>query len=104
MVFVRGHALGLDQCLPQRRLRLWQPERHLHRPVQLGGSGQFGAGLGAASELGIELPEAQMAVGLERAHAEFGAQLKGLPARRDGALEVLLQSLHHGHLGQHPRQ
>ena len=57
--------------LRQRGLCLGQPKRHLHGPIQLDGGGQFGAGLGAVPALGVELPEAEVAVGHERAHAKF---------------------------------
>jgi hypothetical protein len=39
---------------------------------------QLGAGLGAVSELGIEVPEAEVAVGYKRAHAELLGQGEGL--------------------------
>ena len=57
--------------LRQRRLRLGQPERHVHGAVQLDGGGQFRAGWLSTVYLGIQGAKAEVAVGLERAHAEF---------------------------------
>jgi hypothetical protein len=57
---------------------LGQPERHLHGAVQPDGGGQFGAGLGAASALGRELPEAEVAVGHERPHPQRLSEGEGL--------------------------
>ena len=87
--------------LRQRRLRLGQPEGHVHRAVQLDGGGQLGAGLAAVSDRGIQLPEAEVAVGHERPHAELLGQgeglavvgfrlraLRGLAPRRDLAKEA----------------
>jgi hypothetical protein len=64
--------------LGQHSFRLWEPESHLHGAVQLDSSGQRSAGLGAASSLGIQLPETQVAVRLERAHTEGLGQGQGL--------------------------
>jgi hypothetical protein len=69
---------GVLSHLRQRRFRLGQPERHFPRPVQLDGGGQLGVGLSAASDLSIERPEAEVAVGLERAHAQLLGQGEGL--------------------------
>jgi hypothetical protein len=44
-------------------LTKWEPEGHVHHAVQLDRSGQLRAGLGAASDLGIQLPEAEALVG-----------------------------------------
>jgi hypothetical protein len=52
-------------------LRLGQPEGHVHGVEQLDSSGQFGAGLLRPSHLEMQLPEAEVAVGYQRAHAEF---------------------------------
>src|SRR5215470_5872501 len=64
--------------LRQRRLRLGQPEGHVHGPIQRYGSGQLGAGLLWLAALGIQRAEAAVAVGLEWAHAEFLGQDQGL--------------------------
>jgi hypothetical protein len=54
--------------LGQHCFRLRQPEGHLHSAVELDGTIQLGAGLGAASNRGIERPKAVVAMGLERPH------------------------------------
>jgi hypothetical protein len=56
--------------LCQRPLGLGQPEGHLHGTIHLDGSGQLGASLLTPTNLAIQRAEAQVAVGLERAHAE----------------------------------
>jgi hypothetical protein len=40
--------------LPQRRLRLRQPEGHLHGTVEVDGGGQGGTGLLTTADLGIQ--------------------------------------------------
>ena len=55
-----------------------QPEGHVHGAVQLDGGRQLGAGLFLPADLGIQVPRPQVAVGLERAHAEFLGQGEGL--------------------------
>ncbi len=52
-------------------LRLGQPEGHVHGAVQVDGGRQFSAGLLPLVDLGIQRTKAQVAVGLERAHAEL---------------------------------
>ena len=74
----QGDGLPLPLHLCQRRLRLGQPERHLHGTVQLDGGGQLSMGLLLLSRLGVQGAETQVTVGLERAHAEFLRQGKGL--------------------------
>ena len=69
---------ALAHCLRQRRLCLGQPEGHVHGAIQLDGGGQLGAGLVAPFQPGIQLPEAEVAVGHERAHAELLGQGEGL--------------------------
>ena len=64
--------------LRQRRFRLGQPERHVHGTVQLDGRGQLGASLLLLADRGIQRAKAAVAVGLERAHAEFLGQGEGL--------------------------
>ena len=63
----------------QRCLRLGQPEGHLHGAVQRNGGGQSGAGLLSPTYGGIQGAEAEMAVGLQWAHAEFLGQGEGFP-------------------------
>jgi hypothetical protein len=53
--------------MAQRRLRLGQPEGHLHGMVEADGGGQFGAGLAGASTPGVQLSQAKVAMGLEPA-------------------------------------
>ena len=68
-----------SSCPDQRRLRLGQPEGHVHGAIQVDGGGQLGAGLLPLACLGIQRAKAPVAVGLERAHAEFVSQGEGLP-------------------------
>ena len=83
--FMNTHP-RLDCLLPwssplhlcQRRLRLGQPEGHLHSPVQVDGSRQLCTGLLPLTGRGIQRAEAPVAVGLERAHAEFVGQGESL--------------------------
>src|SRR5215813_9048051 len=71
---------------PQRRLRLGQPESHVHVTVEGYGGGQLGTGLLPLASRGIQRAQAQVAVGLERAHAEFLGQGEGLLVVRCGWL------------------
>ena len=64
--------------LGQRRRGVGEPKGHRHRPILLDGGGQVGASLGAASDHGIKPAEAKVAMGLERAHAQFLGQGEGL--------------------------
>jgi hypothetical protein len=57
--------------LRQRRLRLGQPERHVHGMVEVNGSGQRSTSLLPPLCLGVQGAEAKMTVGLQRTHAEF---------------------------------
>jgi hypothetical protein len=67
---VRSRTLSpLHLCLC--RLRLGQPERHLHGTVEEASSGQRGTGLLPLAGLGIQRAEAAVAVGLEWAHAQL---------------------------------
>src|SRR5262245_54160155 len=64
--------------LRQRGLRPRQPERHLHGAVERDGTAQFGAGVVAPAHLDVQLSKTEMTVGLERAHAKFVSEGKGL--------------------------
>jgi hypothetical protein len=72
--------------LGQHCLRLGQPEGHLHGAVERDGRGQGGAGLLPLTGLRIQRAETVVAVGLERAHAEFLGQGQGLPVVGFGRL------------------
>ena len=65
-----------------------QPERHLHGAIHLDGSGQLSAGLLPLAGLGIQRAQAEVAVGQERAHAEFLGQGEGLPVVMCGRLDL----------------
>jgi hypothetical protein len=64
--------------LRQYRLGLWQPEGHLHRLVQVYGSRQLSTGMLPLAGRGIQRAEATVAVGHERAHAQFLGQGQSL--------------------------
>src|SRR5215471_13732967 len=73
-----GTASGLSfpwrSCaayLRQRRLRLGEPEGHVHGAVQRHGSRQFGVGLLSLLHLRIQHAEATVAVRQKRAHTEW---------------------------------
>jgi hypothetical protein len=53
--------------MAQRRLRLRQAEGHLRNTLEGNGGGQFGAGVAGASTPGVQLSQAKVAMGLERA-------------------------------------
>ena len=74
--------------LRQRRLRLGQPEGHVHGTIQVDGGGEFSAGLLLLAGLGIQRAEAPVAVGLERAHAELLGQGEGLAVVGFGLLDL----------------
>src|SRR5262245_30953869 len=64
--------------LRQRRLRLRQPEGHVHSPVHRDGGRQLGMGLLPLAYLCTQRPEAAVAVRLEWAHADLLGQGEGL--------------------------
>jgi hypothetical protein len=64
--------------LRERRLRLGEPEGHVHGAVQRDGSGQLSLGLLPLASRGVQGAEAAVAVGLERAHAQLLGQGQGL--------------------------
>ena len=51
--------------LRQRRLRLREPEGHVHRTIKRDGRRQCRAGLLPLTRLGVQCPEAALTVGLE---------------------------------------
>ena len=64
--------------LRQCRLRLGQPEGHVHGAAQVNGARQFSTGLLRLVDLGVQHTKAEVAMGLERAHAELIGQGQGL--------------------------
>ena len=77
-------ALHLRQC----GFGLGQPEGHVHGAVQVDGGGQGGAGLLALAGLAIQPAQAEVAVGLQWAHAECLGQGQGLLVVRFGWLDL----------------
>ena len=71
----------------QRRLRLGQPEGHVHRRVHLDGRGQLGAGLLTLAGGGIQRAQPVVTVGLEGAHTKFVGQDQGLLVGPAGAFK-----------------
>jgi hypothetical protein len=53
---------------------LGQPEGHVHGTVQVDSGGQDGAGLRTTASLAVQLAHPEVAVGYERAHAEYLGQ------------------------------
>src|SRR5215510_12651756 len=70
----------------QGSLCLGEPKVHLHVAIQGYGGTQGGVRLLALAGRGIEYTQAPVTVGLERAHAEFLGQGKGLPVVGFGPL------------------
>ena len=64
--------------LRQRGFGLGQPEGHVHGAVEVDGGGQGGAGLLPTAGLAVQPAQPVVAVGHERAHAEFLGQGQGL--------------------------
>src|SRR5262249_32935053 len=64
--------------LRQRRLGLVQPERPVHGAARVDSCRQRGVGLLLLADRSIQRAEAPVAVGLERAHAEFLGEGEGL--------------------------
>ena len=60
--------------LPHLRLGLLQPEPHVHLAVHRRRGGEVLLGLLALARAPVELAEAEVAVGDEGAHAEFGGK------------------------------
>jgi hypothetical protein len=56
---------------------LWQPQGHVHGAIHLDRFRQFSLGLLSLSGGGIEGAETQVAMRLERAHAQFLGQRQG---------------------------
>ena len=79
---------AVSSRLRQRRLCPGQPERHIHGTVQLNGGGQFNTGLLWPSQLEVQGTEAQVAVRLERAHAQLLGQGEGLAVVAGGGLAL----------------
>jgi hypothetical protein len=86
---VRSYMLPIffdDLC--HRCLRLGKPECHLHGAVEFAGSGQLGVRLLPPSRLGVQDAEAEVAVGDQRAHAEFVGQGEGLAIAGIGLFDL----------------
>jgi hypothetical protein len=64
--------------LRQYGFGLGEPEGHVHGPVEDNGGGQGGAGLLALAGGSVQGAETQVAVRLQRTHAEFLGQCQGL--------------------------
>jgi len=64
--------------LPQRRRCPRQPERHIHGTIQRYGGRQYGTRLLRLGSRRIQGAKAEVAVGLQRAHAQFLSQSEGL--------------------------
>ena len=62
----------------ESRLRLFQPEAHVHLAIHRGGGGQVLLRLCVVASPAVELAETEVAVGDERAHAEVGGPGEGL--------------------------
>src|SRR5438128_1894192 len=87
--------------LRERRLDLRQPEGHVHRPVQVESSREFGAGLVRPAYLGIQGAEPTVAVRLERAHLQFLGQRQGLPVVGFSRLDIRGVAVH-GDVAEEP--
>src|SRR4029450_1224528 len=74
--------------LCQRRLGLGQPGGHLHGTVEIDRAGQRSTRLLALAGPGVEGTQAEMAVGLERAHPQFLGQSEGLAVMGCGLGDV----------------
>jgi len=64
--------------LPQRSLRLGQPEGHVHSAIEGDGRGQGDAACSRWPVAAYSMPRPRVAVGPERAHAQFLSQGQGL--------------------------
>jgi hypothetical protein len=65
-----------------------QPEGHLHRAIHLDGGRELVAGLLLLAELAVQHPQAAVAVGLQRAHAQLLGQSQGLAVVAGGWLDL----------------
>src|SRR4029453_15337727 len=74
--------------LRQGSLHLRKPERHLHGSVQRDGSAQGGGSRRPLAVCGIQRTQAEVAVGLEWAHAKFVGQGEGLAVVSLGLLAL----------------
>jgi hypothetical protein len=75
-------------CLCQRSFSAGQPEHHLHGAVRLDGGGQFSTGLLPPAKRAIQGAEAEVAMGLERAHAQLTRQGEGLEVVPGGGVDL----------------
>jgi hypothetical protein len=88
--------------LCQRCLCLGQPEGHVHGAVQVDRRGQLGASLLVLIGLDVEGTEPQVTMCLQRAHAEFSNQGKGLAIVCLGLLR-LQRHVVHGDVAEEPQ-
>src|SRR5690242_17814461 len=86
-ILVRGNREA-SLSRSQLRLRLLQPEPHVHLAVHRRRGGQVLPRLLALARAPVELTEAEVAVGDERAHAKFGREGKGPTIRGFCVLRV----------------
>src|SRR5262249_19390517 len=74
----RKVSLGICSCeLSRLLLRLLQPVRHPHLAVHRRRGGEILLRLLARTRAPVELAEAEVAVGDERAHVQLGSQCEG---------------------------
>src|SRR5688500_15358421 len=88
---IRKDCRVLARSAGQRRhggFRLGKPEGHPHGAVEGNGGGQLGTGLLPLGGFDVEGAEAGMAVGSERAHAEFVGEGEGPLVVGCGLVEV----------------
>jgi hypothetical protein len=79
--------------LNKQSLGLRQPERHVHSLVQVGSSTQLGLRLCCLSHPAVQFAKAEMAMRLQRAHAELNSQRQGLLVLRFGLFEGLVTAM-----------
>ena len=68
-------------CLYGSGLRLLQPELHTHLAINRGGGREVRSGFLSLVRLSVELAEAKVTVGDERAQAQLGCERERLPVR-----------------------
>src|SRR2546428_6471317 len=83
-----GDHRNLSRLDFQRRLRLFQPERHVHLAVQRSSGHEMLLGFSRSTCLSVELAEATMAVGGERAHPKFFGKRLRLRVGSEGDFQV----------------
>ena len=71
-----------------------QPEGHIHGAVEVNGCRQLGVSLLPLSRLGVQASQTPVTVGLQRAHAEFVGQGKGLVVAGVGLFDLRGITMH----------